>query len=51
MHRLIISLFSCILSVILSAYLVGLSSEEKNILKRIIKNYKIKLLGNAAMNE
>jgi O-antigen/teichoic acid export membrane protein len=44
MHRLIISLFTCIFSVILFSYLVGLNTEEKNILKRIIKHYKIKLL-------
>jgi O-antigen/teichoic acid export membrane protein len=43
-HRLIISLFSCIFSVILFSYLVGLNTGEKNILKHIIKHYWSKLL-------
>ena len=42
--RFIISSFTSIMSVILFTYLFGLKAQEKNILKSIIKNYKIKLL-------
>ena len=42
-QRFIISSFACVFSVILFTYLIGLDIEEKNILKRLIKHYLIKL--------
>tara|TARA_B100002019_G_scaffold96729_1_gene83257 strand:- start:4876 stop:6345 length:1470 start_codon:yes stop_codon:yes gene_type:complete len=42
-NRFFITSFISVFSVILFAYLIGLSAEEKIILKGIIKHYKIKL--------
>ena len=44
LHRFIISSFTCMFSVIICTYFLGLDANEKNILKRMFKFYWIKLL-------
>ena len=43
-YRFFILSFTCILSVLVSVFFLGIDAQEKNILKSIIKNYRIKLL-------